>query len=283
MIKEKKLQFFIGAVWILVITNLLLLIGLHVHKKIKSGKGHVTHNKLHLNKKIEKNGLKVTSGNSPSTEEQKISTKSNSGSKKSANNRKKLNIWDKLIKSFFIIIAIYVIGGTIGPCKYLDDNILLSLLTIFVFGWDLFYIENNDASEDQKKLNHFFEIMIISLILSTLLIFFFVPSSLIGSKISAAIELFKLMIGSVLLSFVIKCIHDSNNFTWKTSLLYIFALTVLFVSYSSFAAIEDKDNEDNAPSAQEFQKMITHSSKSEIENYNKIINKTLKQRKISKH
>lgn len=261
IIKEKKVKFLICVMSIIVVINFLLLVKTHLHK----------HKKVISNKKVNPQDTE-----SSSLEAQTIDAKQNTEIKKGISNWKNLSTWDKWIIVFFWIIAIYEITGILGFWNYSADNMVLSLFGIFVFGWDLFHIENNNASENQKKTNNFFEILIFSIIVSTV-ITLFVPGFSINVKLLAAIDLFKLFLGSIILGLVISIIQNSNNFTWLITSLSIITLCTVFISYSNFSAIEKNlDNIDNPPSAQEFKKIIANSSKSEIENYNKVIKKALK-------
>lgn len=241
-----------------------------------------TNNKLHFGRQIisnKKPSSKVVKDTSNGLCSKGINAKPSSGKKKDIISWKKLSIWDKLIIIAFVVIALYELAGMLGPWNYFSTNIVLSLSAIFVFGWDLFYIENINTSEDQKKINNFFEILILSIIISTI-IFFKVPVFSFSVKLSAAIDLFKLFIGSILLGLVISTMQESTNFTLVTSLISIFALCTIFVSYSNFSAIDKNlDNANNTPSMQDFRKFIAHSKKSDLKKYNDIINKALKTKK----
>ena len=129
--------------------------------------------------------------------------------------------------------------------------------------------------ENQKTVNIFFEILIASLVLSIILVF--MSDFSLNIQLSAAIEIFKLVLGSILIGIVVNVIQNSDKVTWRLSLFYITTLMVIFMSYGILSAIEDNvDSADDAPSIQGFKKMIAHSSKSKIEEYNKIIDKALK-------
>lgn len=136
-----------------------------------------------------------------------------------------------------------------------DHNGLVAYLLInLLFAIDLFYIENNYSKTNikfkhsnkrkaktirrQRKINRFFIILIISLILSIILVFIITPNFSLNMKFTAAIELFKLVIDSTLLGIVVNVIQNSDELTIKSSILYIAALIVIFISYGIFATIE---------------------------------------------
>ena len=288
--------------WIIVGLNALSLIGIYLskNKKIKS---NLKRNKIIGNQSNSEKDRSISSkpdsgkdkaiSNKPDLgKDGTISNKSNLEEKKNINNKKGWFTWDNWTKIIFWIIVVYEFLRIICPNNSYNDsnNIILNLLIIFIFAGDVLYIENNNATEEQKKINNFFEILIVSVILSAFLIFIFVPGPLVEIKLSAAMELFKLTIGSVLLEFVIKHMFSNdtstNKVTWKNSFVSVLTLIVLFVSYSSFSAIENSigNKNDYDPSLQDFRKFVGRSNKSDLRKYNDIINKALKKQKsTSKH
>lgn len=295
-IKEKKLKFWLWVIaWIIVVANFLLLIGLHLHKrkinnkKIQSKGTNISNNELHSkkqitgNKKLNPKMTKNTSKELSSPKVQTVNVTPSSGEKKNTINWKNLSTVNKVIILLFLAIAVYELAGIFGIWNCFSINMVLSILAIFVFGWDLFHIENINTDEDQKRINNFFEILILSMILS-IIIFFGIPEFSKNIKLSAAVDLFKLFIGSTLLGLVIGNMQDDRiNFTFGTSVISIFALCIIFVSYSNFSAMEKNiDDTKDAPTPQEFKKEISDYSKSKIENYKEIIDKALKNSKNKK-
>lgn len=161
--------------------------------------------------------------------------------------------WDNWIKLLFWVIVIFDLSTV---ASFADDHngLVAYLLINLLFVIDLFYIENNYSKTNikfkhpnkrkartirrQKKINRLFIILIISLILSIILVFIITPNFLLNMKFTAAIELFKLVIDSTLLGIVINVIQNSDELTIKSSILYVAALIVIFVSYGIFSTIE---------------------------------------------
>lgn len=171
--------------------------------------------------------------------------------------------WDNWIKLLFWVIVIFDLSTvasfttnimTIASLADDHNGLVAYLLINLLFVIDLFYIENNYSKTNikfkhpnkrrartirrQKKINRFFIILIISLILSIILVFIITPNFLLNMKFTAAIELFKLVIDSTLLGIVINVIQNSDELTIKSSILYVAALIVIFVSYGIFSTIE---------------------------------------------
>lgn len=171
--------------------------------------------------------------------------------------------WDNWIKLLFWVIVIFDLStvasfatNIMTIASLVDDHngLVAYLLINLLFVIDLFYIENNYSKTNikfkhpnkrkartiriQKKINRFFIILIISLILSIILVFIITPNFSLNMKFTAAIELFKLVIDSTLLGIVINVIQNSDELTIKSSILYVAALIVIFVSYGIFSTIE---------------------------------------------
>lgn len=171
--------------------------------------------------------------------------------------------WDNWIKLLFWVIVIFDLSTvasfatnimTIASLADDHNGLVAYLLINLLFVIDLFYIENNYSKTNikfkhpnkrkartirrQKKINRFFIILIISLILSIILVFIITPNFSLNMKFTAAIELFKLVIDSTLLGIVINVIQNSDELTIKSSILYVAALIVIFVSYGIFSTIE---------------------------------------------
>lgn len=171
--------------------------------------------------------------------------------------------WDNWIKLLFWVIVIFDLltvasfaTNIMTIASLADDHngLVAYLLINLLFAIDLFYIENNYSKTNikfkhsnkrkaktirrQRKINRFFIILIISLILSIILVFIITPNFSLNMKFTAAIELFKLVIDSTLLGIVVNVIQNSDELTIKSSILYIAALIVIFISYGIFATIE---------------------------------------------